>query len=119
VWASASAYIPTQTKDVVLTVKHSRFSTDELRVERGQRVRFVVRNTDPIDHELIVGSIDVQDGHEKGTEAHHAARDGEVSVPLLKEASTSYTFDRAGTFFFGCHLPGHWDYGMRGRVIVS
>ena len=119
VWASASAYVPTLTKEVVLTIEHSRFSVTELHVERGQRVRFVVRNTDPIDHELIVGPMDVQDAHERGTEAHHAPRDGEVSVPLFEEASTSYTFESTGTFYFACHLPGHWDYGMRGRVVVG
>jgi uncharacterized cupredoxin-like copper-binding protein len=119
VWASASAYVPTHTMEVVLTVEHSRFSVTELHVERGQRVRFVVRNNDPIDHELIVGPMDVQDAHEKGTEAHHALRDGEVSVPLFEEASTAFSFDRKGVYYFGCHLPGHWDYGMRGRVVVG
>jgi uncharacterized cupredoxin-like copper-binding protein len=87
-------------------------------VPRGQTVRFVVRNTDPIDHELIVGSMDVQDRHESGREASHPPVPGEVSVPLLATARTSYTFDDRGTVWFGCHLPGHWAYGMRGRVVV-
>jgi plastocyanin len=53
------------------------------------------------------------------SEPHHGARDGEVSVALLDEAVTSYTFARRGTYYVGCHLPGHWAYGMKGRVVVS
>jgi uncharacterized cupredoxin-like copper-binding protein len=91
----------------------------ELHVQRGEKVRFVVENTDPIDHELIVGPMPVQLRHESGHEAWHPPVPGEVSVPLFGSASTSYTFDRPGTVFFGCHLPGHWAYGMRGRILVG
>jgi uncharacterized cupredoxin-like copper-binding protein len=87
-------------------------------VKRGQTVHFVVRNTDPIDHELIVGPMTVQVRHESGREAWHPPVPGEVSVPLLQTVKTSYTFDKRGTVWFGCHLPGHWDYGMRGKVTV-
>ena len=31
---------------------------------------------------------------------------------------TTYTFD-GGNLLFGCHLPGHYDYGMRGLVVVG
>ncbi len=116
--ASATASMRPPDRTVVLTVRHSRFSPAVVHVPRGQTVRFVVRNTDPIDHELIVGSMDVQDRHESGREASHPPVPGEVSVPLLATARTSYTFDDRGTVWFGCHLPGHWAYGMRGRVVV-
>lgn len=85
----------------------------------GETVRFVVRNKDPIDHELIVGPMPVQLGHESGREASHPPRPGEVSVPLLSSASTTYEFEERGTIWFGCHLPGHWNYGMLGRVLVG
>jgi uncharacterized cupredoxin-like copper-binding protein len=117
--ASASATIPLGVKTIELTIRHSRFSATELHFERGQQVRFVVRNTDPIDHELIVGPMPVQLRHESGREAHHPPVPGEVSVPLLETASTTYAFERSGTVWFGCHLPGHWAYGMQGRVEVG
>ena len=41
---------------VVVDVEHSRFIPSTLRVEVGTEVRFVVRNDDPINHELIVGA---------------------------------------------------------------
>ena len=110
----------TDVRTVTLTVRHSRFSPGEVRVRPGETVRFVVRNTDPIPHELIVGDQPVQDAHEAGTEPHHGERPGEVSVAPGATATTTYRFGRAGTpLLFGCHLPGHWAYGMRGTIRVG
>ncbi len=119
VCASAFASVPVGVRTVVITIRHSRFSVSSLEVKRGQEVRFVVHNTDPIDHELIVGPMEVQNRHEDGRERWHPPVPGEVTVPLYKAASTSYRFDKRGTVWFGCHLPGHWDYGMRGRINVK
>lgn len=106
-----------EVRTVVLDVLHSRFSQGELEVSAGETVRFVVRNADPIPHELIVGDLAVQDGHERGTEAHHTGP-GEVSVAAGATAETTYTFRTPGRLYFGCHLPGHWAYGMQGVVNV-
>ncbi len=107
-------------RTVEVTVRHSRFSVDELVVRPGETVRFVLRNTDPIPHELIVGDQTVQDVHEAGSEAHHRNSPGEVSVAPGAMAVTTYRFGRAGSpVLFGCHLPGHWAYGMRGTIRVG
>ena len=106
-------------RTVTIDVHHSRFSIDELDVRPGETIRFVVRNSDPIPHELIVGDQSVQDVHEAGTEAHHGDRAGEVSVAPGATATTTYRFDRPGRLLFGCHLPGHWAYGMRGTITVG
>lgn len=109
-----------QERTVVIDVHYSRFSASELRVRPGETIRFVVRNTDPIPHELIVGDQAVQDVHEVGTESHHGERPGEVSVPPGATVVTTYRFGPAGDrLFFGCHLPGHWAYGMRGTIRVG
>jgi uncharacterized cupredoxin-like copper-binding protein len=102
-----------------VNINHSRFAPDELRVESGTTVRFVILNRDPIDHEFILGDATVQRRHENGTHAEHAAVPGEVSVPAGKTRSTSFTFAEPGRLIIGCHLPGHYDYGMRADVIVA
>jgi uncharacterized cupredoxin-like copper-binding protein len=107
-------------RTVELTVHHSRFSLDELHVGAGETIRFVVRNTDPIPHELIVGDQTVQDIHEVGSESHHGERAGEVSVAPGATAVTTYRFGGSGgRLLFGCHLPGHWAYGMKGTIAVG
>jgi uncharacterized cupredoxin-like copper-binding protein len=106
-------------RTVQIDIRHSRFSTEALEVEPGRTVRFVLRNLDPIDHEFILGDQAVQQRHEDGTEPYHPPRPGEVTVLAGTTATTTYTFGEPGGLLFGCHLPGHWDYGMRGTVRVG
>lgn len=103
---------------VQLDVEHSLFVPDELRVVEGTRVRFVVVNGDPINHELIVGPPDVHARHATGNEAEHPSIPGEVSVGPNGVAVTTFRFDETGTFEFACHLPGHYEHGMHGVVEV-
>jgi uncharacterized cupredoxin-like copper-binding protein len=105
---------------VHITIHYSSFAPDRLSVDPGETVRFVIENTDPIDHEFILGDEHVQLVHEEGTEAHHPPRPGEVSVPAGQTVVTAYTFPQIpGELIFGCHLPGHYDYGMRGTVAIG
>jgi uncharacterized cupredoxin-like copper-binding protein len=118
--ASRGAAARVQGHTVHVTIHYSTFEPGALAVDPGQTVRFVIENTDPIDHEFILGDEEVQRVHEKGTEAHHAPRPGEVSIPAGETVVTTYTFPEApGELIFGCHLPGHYDFGMRGTVTVG
>jgi uncharacterized cupredoxin-like copper-binding protein len=105
-------------RTITVEIEHSAFVPVELNVKAGERVRFVVVNNDPIDHEFIVGDEEIQLIHEKGTETHHGARDGEVSVPAGETRETSYTFGNRGTLLYGCHLPQHYKYGMKGTITI-
>jgi uncharacterized cupredoxin-like copper-binding protein len=117
--ADADSGAARSVKTVRITAHHSHWSLAHLDVGRRTTVRFAVHNTDPIDHELIVGDAGIQDRHETGTEAKHGLRPGEITVPAGTTAVTELTFDRPGPFFFGCHLPGHWAYGMHGTITVT
>ena len=106
---------------VAITIHLSRFDLPSLRVEPGQTIRFVVTNTDPIDHELLVGDAAMQDRHEVGTEVEHGDRPGEISVPAGATVETTVTFpeELAPGWEFACHLPGHYAYGMRGPITIG
>jgi uncharacterized cupredoxin-like copper-binding protein len=110
-------------RTVVVTMRHSRFEPAAVRVEPGERVRFVLRNTDPIDHEFILGDDGVQRRHEQGREReHHGEVPGERSVAAGQVAVTTYAFPATldgRALEFACHLPGHYAYGMRGSVTVE
>ncbi|HEV3475626.1 MAG TPA: cupredoxin domain-containing protein [Actinomycetota bacterium] len=118
-FAAAAAACSPGIRTVEVTIEHSRFEPPILEAAAGETVRFVIRNLDPIDHEFILGDQAVQDRHESGTEPHHGAIPGEVSVPAGAWAATTYRFPSSGRLLFGCHLPGHWAYGMRGTVHVA
>ena len=104
------------TPAVTVTIRHSRFVPDRLVLQPGRATRVVVRNEDPIDHEVVLGDMDVQLRHEHGTQTVHHER-GAVSVPAESTASTGWTLPPGVGAFFGCHLPGHWAYGMQGVVV--
>ena len=109
-------------RTVDVTIHYSRFSPAHLSVASGTTVRFRITNSDPIDHEFILGDQAVQDREEAGTEPIH---DGSVprmvSVPTGATASTLVTFPKqpANTLIYACHLPGHYAYGMRGLLQVT
>src|SRR4030095_4010033 len=112
--ASASPSVPT----VAIGIHYSAFSLDTIGVEPGEPVGFVVTNSDPIDHEFIIGDRAVQTAHELGTEAFHPPRPGEITIPAGDTVSTTFTFGERD-LLFGCHLPGHYVYGMRGTIEVA
>ena len=103
---------------VILDIEHSAFVPKTLDVVQGTKVRFVVVNADPINHEFIVGPPEVHDRHRNGREEAHPPVAGEVSVPAGSRGVTSYVFNEPGDVAFVCHLPGHADYGMKGTVTV-
>ena len=75
-------------------------------------------NTDPIDHEWLVGDEAFHDRHRTGTEQHHGTRPTEVSLPAGETVTTTVTFQQPGEYRFICHLPGHEAYGMVGILRV-
>jgi uncharacterized cupredoxin-like copper-binding protein len=104
---------------VTIGIDHSRFDIGTIRVRPHTEVRFVLVNRDPIGHEFIVGGPEVQARHAGGHEAYHPPVPGEVSVPADAHASTTYVFHAPRPVEFACHLPGHYQYGMHGTVLVT
>lgn len=109
----------TAARRVTVEMRFSRFVPHRFEFRAGDTVTFVVVNEDPIDHEFLIGDAAAQRAHEDGTEPHHGAKPGEVSVPAGETRTTTYTFDEPGRLLIGCHLPRHYDYGMRGTIDVT
>jgi uncharacterized cupredoxin-like copper-binding protein len=104
---------------VRISVHYSHFEPSLVSVPVGRPVTFVLDNTDPIDHEWIVGDEAVHQRHRIGTEPYHAARPTEVSLDAGTTKTTTVTFEQPGTLTFVCHLPGHEAYGMVGTLVVT
>ncbi len=101
-----------------IAIRHSRFDLAEVTVRAGVPVTFTLRNTDPIEHEWIVGEAATHDRHRTGTEPAHDTVAEEVTLPAYATRTTTVTFEEPGEYQFICHLPGHEAYGMRGTVRV-
>ena len=109
-------------RTIEIGINHSTFDPNRVVVEEGETVTFVITNDDPIDHEFIIGPQETHDIHERGEPHFHTgAVPGEVTVPAGATVETTWTFPPAGgtSVAFGCHLAGHWTYGMHGKALVS
>lgn len=110
-------------RTVAVTIHHSHFSPARLSVAAGETVRFTMTNTDPIDHEFILGDQAVQDREEAGTDlVHDGSVPGMVSAPAGRTVSTLVSFPRhpaERSLVYACHLPGHYAYGMRGVLTIT
>jgi len=104
---------------VAITIHYSHFSPTMVSVPAGRPVTFVITNTDPIDHEWIVGDAATHERHRTGREQVHDGRPTEISIPAGEERQTTVTFDSSGSEQFICHLPGHEAYGMVGTVVIT
>ena len=106
--------------EIPIEIHYSHFSPASIKVPAGQPITFVITNTDPIDHEWIVGDAATHERHRTGTEPVHGARPTEVTIPAGTVRRTTVTFAAGtGSEQFICHLPGHEAYGMVGTVIVA
>ena len=104
--------------EIPITIHYSHYEPQQIRVPLGRPVTFVITNSDPIDHEWIVGDSATHERHRTGTEPVHDARPTEISIPAGSQRRTTVTFASAGSQLFICHLPGHEAYGMVGTVLI-
>jgi uncharacterized cupredoxin-like copper-binding protein len=102
-----------------VTIRFSHFEQTVIEVPAGQPVSVTLNNTDPIEHEWIVGTEEVHERHRTGTDGYHNQIPTEVTIPALTSSKTMVRFDTPGDYPFICHLPGHEAYGMKGILRVQ
>jgi uncharacterized cupredoxin-like copper-binding protein len=99
-----------------------RFKPATVKVRRGETIRFIVRNTGKVKHEMVLGTIKELKEHaelmRKFPEMEHADPN-QVSVEPGMTGELVWQFTGAGTFDFACLVPGHFEAGMVGKVRVS
>jgi uncharacterized cupredoxin-like copper-binding protein len=99
-----------------------RFVPEHIEVRLGETIRFVHRNDGDVLHEFVLGTKAELDEHaalmKKFPGMEHDAP-YMAHVPPGEMREIIWTFNRAGTFDFACLIPGHYDAGMVGRVVVT
>ena len=106
-----------------------RFFPSEIRVKRGDTVRFAVRNSGQTSHEMVLGTMDELKKHAEHMRMQHAGRAHDASYIAHDEPHIAHVepgetgrivwqFTRAGEFYYGCLVPGHFEAGMIGTIVV-
>lgn len=98
-----------------------RFSPARVEVKRGETIRFVVKNNGKMTHEMVLGTSAELKQHaalmRKFPQMRHSDPNA-VSVEPGKTGELIWQFTRAGSFGFACLVPGHFEAGMRGAIVV-
>lgn len=99
-----------------------RFTPDRVEVKQGETIRFVVRNTGKVLHEMVIGTRKELDEHAALMVKFPSMEHDEpyqAHVPAGKTGEMIWHFNRAGDFEFACLIAGHYQAGMVGKIKVS
>ena len=110
-----------------------RFSPDQLVVNAGEAVKFVVHNSGKLAHEMVLGSEDAikihavemkqaatQKPDRIGSHAHGASNDLlALSVQPGDTKEWVIRFEKSQTLQMACLIPGHFEAGMKGLLTVQ
>ncbi|MFI8479177.1 plastocyanin/azurin family copper-binding protein [Pseudomonas sp. NPDC078700] len=123
------------------------FDMKTLDIKRGETVRFVLKNEGALLHEFNLGSAESHAQHQKemiamfqrgtlsmngeqgvNSKAHSSVGNETVNMAhndpnsvLVKPGSSEeliWTFSNATNLEFACNIPGHYQSGMVGKIIV-
>lgn len=99
-----------------------RFTPDVLKVRRGETVRLNVMNKGRVLHELVLGTpADIQE-HWQAMKNHPGMEHDQpqsAHVAAGSKGEVIWQFTKPGEFQFACLLPGHFEAGMAGKVVVE
>ena len=99
-----------------------RFNPADTSAKRGETIKFVVKNSGKIKHEMVLGTEkELKEHYEmmmKFPEMEHAD-ENMVTVQPGQTGEIVWQFTKAGKVNFACLQPGHYDAGMKGVVAVS
>ena len=102
-----------------------RFKPATIRVKRNEVVRFVVTNIGKIAHEFSIGDVATQRAHAKMMmsmpDMKHEDDQTTITIEPGQSKTLIWKFDRwpAGPIEIGCHVPGHYEAGMRARIVLA
>ncbi|HRN87385.1 MAG TPA: cupredoxin family protein [Hyphomicrobium sp.] len=98
------------------------YSVDRVEVKKGEQIRFRITNAGELGHEFMLDSIERNARHkiemQKNPEMEHDDPNG-VRLEPGKVSEILWKFENEGTFEFACLIPGHYEAGMHGTVVVK
>ncbi len=99
-----------------------RFTPNQINVTAGETVRFFLKNAGKMPHEMVIGSMDELKEHaemmRKMPEMKHAMPNMARLEPGQR-GGIVWQFNKPGTVYFACLVPGHMEAGMVGMATVQ
>lgn len=99
-----------------------RYAPAEITVKRGEIVRFEAANSGKIMHEIVFGTMKELQAHAELMKKYPRMEHDEPYMAHVAPGKTEqvvWQFTKPGEFYYGCLIPGHFEAGMVGKVIVK
>jgi len=137
----AAAAFAAPVQKITLTMSEFQFAPKTVALRPGTAVEVTLINKGTVEHEFMLYPMPSMGGMSMDMDAYGAQNtyfkdigavelvaDGKTSRPSRlervmvapgKTAVLRFTAKKAGTFEFGCHIPGHYEAGMKGILTVK
>jgi uncharacterized cupredoxin-like copper-binding protein len=99
-----------------------RFTPDALAVKQGETIRFRVKNSGQVMHEMVLGTMEDLKEHAEMMRKNPGMEHGDPYMAHVAPGKTEtmvWQFTKPGEFHYGCLVPGHSEAGMVGRLRVT
>ena len=120
-WGIAAAPRGARRTVVVRMTDAMRFTPDLIEVTLGETLRLDIRNDGRMLHELVIGTTQELREHADLMKKFPNMEHDEpwmAHVSAGQRGRIDWTFNRPGDFEFACLIAGHYEAGMRGRILV-
>ena len=114
-------------KKVTRTIKidmsdQMRFNPAQLTIKQGEIVKFEVKNSGKMMHELVLGTMKDLKEHAEMMRKHPGMEHDEPYMAHVAPGKTEtivWHFNKPGEFHYGCLVAGHFEAGMLGKLTVT
>lgn len=98
------------------------YAPNEIDVTMDEQIKFIVKNVGALKHEFFLDSFKHNASHkiemQKNPEMEHDDPNAQ-SIEPGQQKEIIWRFSKPGTFEFACLIPGHYEAGMHGKVVVK
>jgi len=115
---------PARPISIVMTDGNGKmaFIPSAIEVKQGDQIKLLLRNNGVSDHELVLGTLDMNLEHARMMAENPDMKHEEPNARRLAPKKTGeilWRFTKVGEFDFSCLIPGHREAGMTGKIIVK
>jgi uncharacterized cupredoxin-like copper-binding protein len=99
-----------------------RFTPANVAVKRGETVRFIVANSGKVLHEMVLGTTEELKAHAELMKKFPGMEHADANMAHVSPGARGqivWQFTKAGEYQFACLIPGHYEAGMVGKVVVK
>ena len=89
---------------------------------KGEQIRFVLENAGGDDHEFVLATVAENRKHGELMKKFPDMEHDDPNAKRIAHAASGeivWKFTKAGEFEYACLIPGHYEAGMHGKIVVK